>query len=165
MKDPVKVEIENFREQMEIYGTRTLHNLLSALLIWLFGILVFVPLASSLSWQAGAFCTLIFFVAFSILTLRALPNLNKLIKAFSAFPARKISSKKGIGYDNSLTLSQNFLYIILATILYMLYFPFLVNFHPAVSGIVLILVLIWIFFLASRILLILLPKMIEWLST
>lgn len=63
---------ENFRECAKIYGTKTLHSLLSAFLIWLFGVLVFIPLASSLNRQTEVFCTLIFFVAFTLLILRAL---------------------------------------------------------------------------------------------
>lgn len=165
MKDSVKEEIENFQKQLKTYGPKTVHNLLSAILIWLFGNLVFVPLASTLNWQTGAFCTLIFFVTFTVFVLRALSGLKKLIDAFSIFPARKFSLRKGLSFESSLILSQNILYIVLATIFYLLYFPFLASFHPSINGIVLILVLIWIFVLASRILLILLPKIMEWLCT
>jgi len=165
MKESVKEEIENFQKQLKIHGPSTVHNLLSALLIWLFGNLVFVPLAITLNWQTGAVCTLIFFVTFTLFVVRALPGLKKLIDAFSVFPARKFSSRKGLSYESSLILSQNTLYIVLATVFYLLYSPFLANFHPSINGIVLILVIIWIFILASRILLILLPKILEWLCT
>lgn len=165
MKDSLKEEIENFQKQLKNHGSKTVHNLLSALLIWLFGNLVFIPLAITLNWQTGVVCTFIFFVTFTLFVLRALPGLKKLINAFSVFPARKFSSRKKLSYESSLILSQNILYIVLATIFYLLYSPFLANFHPSVNGIVLILVIIWIGVLASRILLILLPKTLEWLYT
>jgi len=95
--------------------------------------------------------------------LRALPGLKKLIEAFSVFPARKYGLKKGLTYEDSLVLFRHISYIISAVIFYLLYFPFLVNFHASVSGIVLILVLIWIFFLSLRIFFILFPRFLEWL--
>jgi len=161
----VKEEIKEFTECLRTYGAKTFHNLLSAFLIWLFAILVFIPLASSLNWQTRILCTLIFFVTFSILVLRALPGLKKLIDAFSVFPARKYGIKKGLRYEDSLVLFRHLLYIIFAVILYLLYFPFLANFHSSISGIILILLLIWIFFLTIRILSFLSPKILKWLYT
>jgi len=165
MKGSVKEEMENFRKCLKIYGTTTLYTLLSAFLIWLFGILVFIPLASSLNWQTTVFCTLIFFITFTILILRALPSLKKLIDAFSILPAKRCSLKKGLSYENSIVLFRHLSYIISSIILYLLYFPFLANFHPSISGIVLILVMIWIFFLTIRPLSVLSQKILEWLSS
>jgi len=159
----VKEEIENFIEYLRTYGAKTVHNLLAALLIWLFGILVFIPLASSLNWQTRILCSLMFFTAFTILVLRVLPSLKKLIDAFSIFPARKYGVKRGLSHKHSLVLFRHLLYIIFAVILYLLYFPFLANFHPAISGIVLILLLIWIFFLTLGIISILSQKILKWL--
>ena len=163
MNGSVKEEIENFQKCLKTYGTKTVHYLLSAFLIWLFGNLVFIPLASSLNWQTRVFCSLVFFVAFTILVIRVLPSLKKLIDAFSIFPARKYGIKKGLSYEDSLVLFRHLLYIIFAVILYLLYFPFLSSFHPSISGIVLILLLIWIFFLTLRIITILSQKILEWL--
>jgi hypothetical protein len=165
MRSSFKEEIENFLRCLKTYGAKTVHTLLAAFLVWLFGILVFIPLASTLNRQAKALCSLIFFVAFTILLLRAIPGLKKLIDAFSVFPARKYGSKKGLSYENSLVMFRHIFYIISAVIVYLLYLPFLTNFHPAISGIVLILVLVWIFFLALRILTILRQKILGWLIT
>ncbi len=165
MKNLVKEEIENFQKCLKTYGAKTIHNLLAALLVWLFGNLVFIPLASTLNWQTKAFCSLTFFIAFTLLVIRALPSLKRLIDTFSIFPARKYSIKKKLSYENSLILFRHVLYIISIVIIYLLYFPFLTNFHPSISGIVLILMLIWIFFLTLRILTILSQKILEWLYT
>jgi len=161
----IKEEIENLNECLRTHGVKSVHDLLAAFLIWLFGNLVFIPLASSLNWQTRAFCSLIFFIAFTILVVKTLPNLKKLIDAFSIFPARKYGVKKGLSYEDSLVLFRYISYIISALILYLLYFPFLTNFHPSISGIVLILLLIWIFFLTLRILTFSFPKILEWLYT
>ncbi len=165
MENEKNEEIENVIECLKTHGAKTIHNLLSAFLIWLFGNLVFIPLASTLNWQARVFCSLIFFVAFTLLFLKALPGLRKLIDAFSVFPARKYGVKKGLNYENSLVLFRHLFYVISAVILYLLYFPFLANFHLSIGGIVLILLLIWIFFLALRILSIFSSKILEWLQS
>ena len=156
-----KEDIENFQECLKTYGAETVQNLLAAFLVWLFGNLVFIPLATTLNWQTKAFCSLTFFIAFTLLVLRALSGLKELIDAFSIFPARKYGIKKGLSYENSLILFRHILYIISIIIIYLLYLPFLTNFHVALSGIVLILVLIWIFFLILRILTVLSPKILD----
>lgn len=165
MVDSIKEDIENFQECLKTYGAETVQNLLAAFLIWLFGNLVFIPLANTLNWQTKAFCSLTFFIAFTLLVTRALPSLKKLIDTFSIFPARKYSTRKKLSYENSLILFRHILYIISIIIIYLMYFPFLTNFHPSISGIVLILMLIWIFFLTLRILTILSQKIMEWLYT
>jgi hypothetical protein len=93
--------------------------------------------------------------------LRTLPGLKKLIDAFSIFPARKYGIKKGLSYGDSLILFRYLLYIFFAVILYLLYSPFLTIFHPSINGIVLILLLIWIFFLTLRTLSILSPRILK----
>jgi hypothetical protein len=163
VKNLVKEEIENFQKCLKTYGAKTIHNLLAAFLVWLFGNLVFIPLASTLNRQTKTFCSLTFFIAFTLLVIRALPSLKRLIDTFSIFPARKYGIKKGLSYENSLILFRHVFYIISGVILYLLYFPFLTNFHPSISGIILILMLIWIFFLTLRILNILSQKILEWL--
>jgi len=165
MVDSIKEDIENFQECLKTYGAETVQNLLAAFLIWLFGNLVFIPLANTLNWQTKAFCSLTFFIAFTLFVTRALPNLKKLIDTFSIFPARKYSTRKKLSYENSLVLFRHILYIISIIIIYLLYFPFLTNFHSSISGIVLILMLIWVFFLTLRILIILSQKIVEWLCT
>ncbi|NIU81132.1 hypothetical protein GWN63_02665 [Candidatus Bathyarchaeota archaeon] len=155
--------LEKLRKYIETYSVETVHRLLAAFLIWLFGVLVFIPLASNLNWQTRVFCSLILFAAFTLLLLRGLPNLKKLIDAFSILPARKYSLEKGLDYEKSLLMFRQAFYIISAIVLYLLYLPFLANFHPSLSGIVLILLLIWIFFLSLGTLTILWQEIIGWL--
>lgn len=158
-------EIAEFVECLRDYGPKAFHNSLTAILIWLFGNLVFIPLAVSINWQTKFLCSLIFFIVFTFFIYRAFPGVKKLIDAFSFFPAKKYGMKSGLNYESSLKLFRYTFYIILSLILYALYFPFLTNFHPAVSGLVLIMVLIGIFFLLLRICFILSSKILAWLSS
>ena len=161
MNNPVKKEMDSIVEYLRTNGAATTQNLLAAILIWLFGNLVFMPLANSLNWQTRIICTLVFFVAFTIFVMRALPGAKMMIDAFSVFPARKYWARKGLSYQDSLVVSRHALYMIFALVLYLLYLPFLTSFHFSVAGVVLILVLIWMFFLASRILSILSKRMLQ----
>ena len=120
------------------------------MLIWLFGVLVFMPMASSIGWNAELVCTLIVLVAFTILVSRAISSFKNLIDAFSVFPARKYLIKRGLAKENAVAVSKQILYMLSIMVLYLLYFPFLVRLHPAFNGIVLILVVIVVFFLALK---------------
>jgi hypothetical protein len=164
VEPPDEKEIENFVEYLRTYGAETVQNLLAALLLWLFGNLVFIPLAVSLNWQTRVFVSLIFFLAFTVLVARTLPGLKKLVDIFSVFPTRKYGLRKGLTFEDSVVLFRHVFYMIIAVVFYLLYHPFLTSFHPSISGIVLILVLIWIFFLSLRILSILFPKFLDWLG-
>lgn len=143
-------EITNFKQALRLYGAKTLHLLLSAMLIWLFGVLVFIPMASSIGWNAELVCALIVLVAFTILVSRATSGFKNLIDAFSVFPARKYLIKRGLAKEDAIVVSKQILYMLSIVALYLLYFPFLVRLHPAFSGIVLILVVIVVFFLALK---------------
>jgi hypothetical protein len=143
-------EITNFKQALRLYGAKTLHLLLSAMLIWLFGVLVFIPMASSIGWNAELVCTLIVLVAFTLLVSRAISGFKILIDAFSVFPARKYLIKRGLAKENAIVVSKQILYMLSIVILYLLYFPFLVRLHPAFNGIVLVLVVIFVFFLALK---------------
>jgi len=159
-----KRETERTIRYLRPHKQKTIRNLLAALLIWLFGVLVFIPLAETLNWQTKTFISFIFFLAFSLLIFRTISSAKKLIDAFASFPAKKYGVTKGLSYENSITLFRYLLYIIYSLVVYGLYVPFLVSFHPAVNGIILIGVLIWIFSLTLRIFSILLPKFTEWLA-
>jgi hypothetical protein len=158
-----KKAMERASHHLKAYGQKTMSVLLTALLIWLFGVLVFIPLAESLNWQTRVLVSLTFLMAFSLMLFKTIPGVKRLVDAFSLFPAKKYGIAKGFSYENAVTLFRYAIYIVCSLILYGLYLPFLVSFHPAISGMTLILVLTLMFFLLLRIFSILLPKLAEWL--
>jgi hypothetical protein len=164
MSSQGKREIIDLAQCLRSHGPATVRDLLAALLVWLFGVLVFMPLANSLNWQTGLLCSLVIFSAFTVFMYRAALGCKRIVDAFSFLPAKKYCSKWGINQEDALTLFRYTFYIALALIAYALYFPFLTGFHFAVSGIVLIVVLIWIFFLALRIVSIVSSRVLEQLS-
>ncbi|MCW4019054.1 MAG: hypothetical protein NWF00_10325 [Candidatus Bathyarchaeota archaeon] len=143
-------EVENLKREFRVHGAKTVQELLSALLIWLFGILVFIPISASLGSNVELVCTLLILVSFTVLISRTMGNLKCLIDAFAFLPAKKYMTKRGWNYKNATIVSKQILYLVFAVILYLLYLPFLVRIHPAVSGIALIFVIVFVFFLAVR---------------
>jgi hypothetical protein len=156
-------EIMNFREVVRLHGAKTLRFLLSAMLVWLFGVLVFIPISSTVGWQTELICTLIFLVAFSVLVSGAISGVKIFIDAFSVFPARKYLIKRRLTKNDAVVVSKQLLYILSTVTIYLLYFPFLVRLHPAFSGIFLILVVIFVFFLSLKALLTSRKAITQWL--
>jgi len=157
-------EIERAIGYLRLHGQKALTSMLAALLVWLFGILVFIPLAESLNWQTRVLVSVLFFFAFSVLIVKTLPGLKRLIDVSAYLLARKCSVTKGLRRENALAIFKHVLCIICSLIFYGLYFPFLTSFHPALNGIALIAVLILIFFLLLKVFSILSPKFLEWLA-
>ena len=158
-------EIANLKEAIRLYGAKTLHLLLSAILIWLFGVLVFIPMASSIGWNAELVCTLIVLVAFTILVSGVISSFKVLIDAFSVFPARKYFVKRGLAKENAIIVSKQIFYMFSIMVLYLLYFPFLVSLHPAFNGIVLVLVALFVSLLALKALRASHKAIITWIYT
>ena len=162
MEEPSREQIEESIKILKTNSEKVIMNILAALLIWLFGNLVFVPLAASLNLETKLLTSIIFFIAFTIPIIHALPGLKKSIDAFSILPFKKLV-RKGFTVEESRNILRNLMYVISGVIFYLLFSSFLVIFHPSVSGIALILLIIWIFVVFLKVGTILFPKFINWL--
>ena len=147
---------------LRLHGKKVSTNLIASLLIWLFGILVFIPLGESINIQTKTLVSLIFLFAFSLPIIWMFSPLRKLINAFSVLPSKKLT-RRGFTLENSQLLLQYSMFIITGIIFYLLFSSFLFIIHPSINGITLIILLIWIFFLFLRTTTILLPRFLKWL--
>jgi len=123
------------------------YNLSAAFLIWLFGVLVFIPIAETINSQTKLFVNLIIFIPFTILLLKTIPRVKRLLDIFAVVLARKFKFMREVKEDDQIIVFKKFLYIVFIIFTYSFYFPFLNNFNPAINGIVLIVALLWSFFL------------------
>ena len=162
MEEPTAERIEESIRILKNNSEKVVVNVLAALLIWLFGNLVFVPLAVSLNPETKLVTSMIFFVVFTICVVRVLPGLKKSIDAFSVLPFKKLK-RRGFTVEESQSILRNMLYVFSGVILYLLFSSFLASFHAAVNGIALILLIIWIFSVFLRLGIIAFPKFINWL--
>ena len=137
------------REQLP----NTLTNIFTAVLIWLFGALVFLPAAYMIAPRSLPLaCSLILLIGFSIFVFRAFGGLRLLLDATSDVLAYEYIKRKKTKFsiEKLKTAVRRILYVAAALVLYLLYSSFLVAIHPALSGLVLIPVVLWIFWMLFK---------------
>ncbi len=155
-------EMASFKQTLREQGPRTFHLLLSAMIIWLFSVLVFIPIASSIGKNVELVIVLITFTAFTVIVSRSFGGFKSLLDAFAIFPAKKYFIKKGVILESAISVSKLMLYIPSILFFYLLYLPYLALIHPAVNGIVLIFVIMAIFLIALKIVSILNKVIVDW---
>jgi len=139
---------ENFKKTLKEYLPAASSNILAALLIWLFGVLVFIPAAKQILPQRIPLITsLIVLIGFTFFILRSINNgLTNLIKTTAAVISFKYKNwKKAKIPINQLYIAfKQMLYIATTLFIYLLYSPFLTTINPALNGLVLIPIILWI---------------------
>lgn len=132
----------------------TLMDIFVALLIWLFGLLVFLPAAYQITPKGVPLAiSIIVLIGFSVFVIRAINSgLIVLLDSTSNVLAYKYKSwkKPKISIEKLKDIFKNVVYVAVALILYLLYSPFLLTIHPSLNGLVLITVIIWIFWVTLK---------------
>jgi len=131
----------------------TLINLSAAVLIWLFGALVFLPAAYRIEpRRLPLACSLILLTGFSIFVFRAFGGLRLLLESTSDVLAYEYTRKRKtkIPIERLKTVVRCVIYVVATLILYALYSPFLAAIHPSLSGLMLITIVLWIFWMLFK---------------
>lgn len=131
----------------------TLINLSAAVLIWLFGALVFLPAAYMIAPRGLPLaCSLILLIGFSIFVFKAFGGLRLLLEAASDVLAYEYTRKRKtkISIERLKTVVRCVIYVVAALILYALYSSFLAAIHPSLGGLVLITIVMWIFWMLFK---------------
>lgn len=126
----------------------TVINLFTAVLIWLFGVLVFLPAAYTIApRELPIACGLILLVGFSIFVFKAFSGLRLLLESAPDVLAYEYirRRKTKIPVERLRTMVRCIIYVVAALILYALYSPFLATIHPSLSGLALVTIVLWIF--------------------
>lgn len=128
---------------------KTLENLFTAALIWLFGVSVFLPAATRKApLEAPLIIALIVLVAFSIFLFKAFGGLRLLLDAISDLTAYKyLRCKKETEtpIERLRVITRCIVYIVAVLFLFTLYFPLLSAIHPSLAGLAFIPIVLWIF--------------------
>jgi hypothetical protein len=123
-------------------------NLFVALLIWLFGVLVFLPAANQiLPQRIPLAASLIILIGFSIFIVRAINSgLKSLLDSSASVMAYDYRNwkKSKISIEKLQTTARHVIYITVTLIFYLLYSPLIITIHPALNGLVLIPIILWI---------------------
>lgn len=130
-------------------------NLFVALLIWLFGVLVFIPAANQiLPQRIPLAASLIVLIGFTIFIARAiskgLPSLLDSTSNVIAFDYKKWK-KTQMHIEKLKRIMKAVIHSVSILILYLLYSPFLLTIHPSLNGLLLIPLILWIMWTALKI--------------
>lgn len=123
-------------------------------LIWLFGVLVYLPLAHRIE-PIGfpLICGLTLLIGFSFFVFRGFGGLRRLLDATSdvlAYDYRRRRKKAKVSMEGLSAGVRCAIYVIAVLIIYALYSPLLAAIHPSLSGLTLIPIILWIFWMLFR---------------
>lgn len=119
-----------------------------AVLIWLFGALIFVPLAAPYVFAGislGTLISAIVLVALILILLYIFRELVDVADAAAGFATVSAAGAKATTEQvGQYRLAfRALLYVVVAVLIYLFLQPFLATIHPAVAGIVLVVLVIW----------------------
>ena len=146
---------ETMREAREIMGEslpRIVLDLSAAVLIWLFGRLIYLPIAEGIEFAGYPLTEILNFVilaALIIIVVKVIVDVRKFIDGLSSYAAAVVGtdydvSDEEVGhYETALTGLFDVVVISLAYILLVDYFS---GIHPALAGITLLALVIWAIF-------------------
>jgi len=127
-------------------------GVIAAILLWLFGNLVFIPIAQGIEWfgyplpQILTFVILIALVAF---VLKILVDVRKAVDALAGMAAVEIGTPTDVSQtevEHYTTAMRGVFYIIIISLAFLLFADYLTMIHPALSGVVLLAIVVWAIF-------------------
>lgn len=124
----------------------------TAALVWLFGVLVFLPLAEDINPdRLPRLLSLTVFLAFSIFLVRGLKGFSIFLDAASKSIASELAQR---GKLEETDIKEKRIRAALEAaslvVIYLLYSPLLLSFHPSINGIAIILTLLAILWTIDR---------------
>jgi hypothetical protein len=116
-------------------------NFAVSALIWLFGVLVFIPIAKWIDpYRVPVMISLLVFFSFTIFFLRGLANIGPILNYISNSTCRWWYSRKGVSEEQTqkYRIFTKMTKVTFLIIIYLLYLPIVSTIHPALNGISLI---------------------------
>ncbi len=155
-----KEKIEEFGAEMYLesakalrqVGARVALSVFAAILIWVFGELVFLPIAKGMTqefmgYPVHSIISFIIVVALAIIVFTVFVDIRRLTSGLAgvlAYHFGKVSGEVSIEtYKNYRIALDGILYVIVVSLAYLLFANYLAEIHPAIPAIVLILIVIW----------------------
>jgi len=127
-------------------------GVVAAILLWLFGKLIFIPIAQGIEWfgyPLPQILTFIILVGLAIFLVRILVDVRRAVDALAGLAACEI----GAPYDvtpaevgHYKTALRSILNVIIVSLAFLLFSDYLALIHPALSGVVLIAIVVWAIF-------------------
>ncbi|MGQ9551732.1 MAG: hypothetical protein ACUVUE_04815 [Candidatus Bathycorpusculaceae bacterium] len=140
-------------------GARVVLSVGAAILIWLFGQLVFIPISKGmaqlfLGYPVHAIVNFIFVAALAIIIFTVFVDIRKLtggIAGVLAYQFGKASGEVSVDSFRHYKMAlDGILYVIIVSVAYLLFAQYLGDIHPALPAIILILIVVWSVFALWR---------------
>jgi polyferredoxin len=150
--------LESARAMREV-GARVALSIGAAILIWLFGQMVFIPISKGmeqvfLGYPVDAIISFIFVITLAIIIFTIFIDIRRLTGGIAGVLAYQFGKASGEitveSFRHYRTALDGILYVIIVSLTYLLFAQYLGNIHPAIPAIVLILIVIWAIFALWR---------------
>ncbi|RJS78436.1 hypothetical protein CW711_05255 [Candidatus Bathyarchaeota archaeon] len=147
-------EVEGYYEKVRSESSETIASVLpkiildvsAAILIWLFGKLVFVPIAEGiyfLGYPLPQLLNFILIVALAVIVFRMIFDVRRLIEGLAGFAACETYDVSPEEVEHYRTALRGIFDIIVVSLIYMLFVDFLSRIHVALSGVALLAIVVW----------------------
>lgn len=160
-------KIEDFGAEMYLESSRALRqvgarvflSIAAAILIWIFGQMIFLPIADQMTamlfgYRLYSIVSFIFVVALAIIIFTVFIDIHRLsggIAGILAYHFGKASGEMNIEtYKNYRTALDGILYVIVVSLTYLLFSGYLGKIDPIIPAVLLILIVIWAIFALWR---------------
>jgi hypothetical protein len=149
---------ESARAMREV-GARVILSVAAAILIWLFGQMVFIPISKEMSqvflgYPVNSIVSFIFVIALAIIVFTVFVDIRRLTSGLAGVLAYHFGKASGEIKIESLrhykVALDGVLYVIIVSLAYLLFAQYLADIHPAIPAIVLVLIVIWAIFALWR---------------
>ena len=148
--------IESAKALREV-GPRVFLSIAAAILIWVFGTLVFIPIAKGMyfmGYPVPEIISFILVIVFAIIIFTVLIDIRRLTSGLAGVLAYEFGKAKGeVGlesYGYYRTALDGILYVIVVSLAFLLFSNFLALIHPAIPAVVLIFIVVWAVFALWR---------------
>lgn len=153
-----KMYIESAKAVREV-GARVVLSVGAAILIWLFGTLLFLPVAQGLEqiffgYPVDAIISFIFVVALAVIIFGVFVDVRKLTGGLAGVLAYQLGKASGEinieSYKHYRTALDGVIYVFVVVLSYLLFANYLAQVHPAIPAVLLILIVLWSIFALWR---------------
>ncbi len=153
---PIKMDYEKVNKQSKAALVGAVPaitvGVIAAILLWLFGNLIFMPIAEGIHWfgyPLTQILTFIIMAGLAFFVVKILADTRRAVDALAALVACEIGApydvtQKEVGHYK--TALRGILYVIIVSLAFLLFADYLTRIHPALSGVVLIAIVGWSIF-------------------
>lgn len=140
-------------------GARVFLSIGAAILIWVFGQMLFLPIAKGMAqefvgYPVHSIISFVIIVALALIIFTVFVDIRRLTGGMAgvlAYHLGKASGEMSVeSYKNFRTALDGILYVVVVSLAYLLFASYLAEINPAIPAIVLILIVVWSIFALWR---------------